>query len=195
MSSPKIDRSDILAILAIVVSFISLGLGIYEARIMKQEAEIMLTQQKTSVWPYISKTTSIAYLEQIGVSYSISNKGVGPALINEIIIEKDGKVVSTDYASILALFEPVLTQVDAKNNESLLNISTSFKDNVVLSPGETWELIKIEGERFPRDNELLSNLVRSLRIKICYSSIYGDTWLLTSENEGPKPIESCDARD
>lgn len=195
MSTQKIDRSDILAVLAIIVSFISLGLGIYEAQIMKQETEIMLAQQKTSVWPYISKSTSIAYLEQIGVSYSITNKGVGPALIKKILIEKDGQAISTKYSSILALFKPIATQVDAQNDDSALNISTRFKDNMVLSPGETWELIKIEGDRFPGDNDILSSLVRSLNIKICYSSIYGDTWLLANESLGPQPTESCDTKE
>lgn len=193
MSASKIDRSDVLALLAILISFTSLGIGIYEAKIMKQETEIMLSQQKTSVWPYIDKNTAISYSKLATLRFSITNKGVGPALVNKILLEKDGEAIATDYAEILSLFDPIFEGLDQKEEDNLpLNISTGFRDNIVLSPGETVELLNIKCGRFPNDTEILGDLVRGLKIKICYASIYGDNWLLEDPSTGPQPIESCD---
>lgn len=193
MSVSKIDRSDVLALLAILISFTSLGLGIYEAKIMKQETEIMLSQQKTSVWPYIDKNTAISYSELAAVRFSITNKGVGPALINKILLEKDGQTISTDYVKILSLFNPIFDGLDQKEGDNLpLNISTGFRDNIVLSPGETVDLLNIKCGRFPNDTDILGDLVRGLKIKICYASIYGDNWLLEDNITGPQAIETCD---
>lgn len=192
MSKQKLDRSDLLAIIAVLVSFISLGLGVYEANIMKQETEIMLQQQKTSVWPYINNNLFLSYGENSSVLFSITNKGVGPALVNKILLKKEEEFISTNYTEVYSLFEPIFAGVNQKEDSDFpINVSTGFRDNIIISPGETVELLKIECDRFPNDTKVLSDLVRSLSIKICYSSIYGDTWFLENSVIGPKPVESC----
>lgn len=191
----NLDRSDIIAVIAIIVSFVSLGLGIYEAKIMKQEAEIMLSQQKAAVWPYISKNNAFSYGDKTNILFSITNKGVGPALISEVIIKKDGEPVSTNYNDIMDLFAPVFAGLDQSSEQkSPVSIATSFKTNQVLSPGETIELMRIECGRFPEDQKILSQFFLSIKMSICYASIYGESWLLDNGIDGPKPIKSCGAQ-
>src|SRR5687767_4080112 len=99
-SPPKDDRKSprwgpewLIAFSALLVSVVSMGVYIYQAKIMQG-------QQLASVWPYIEWTTTFS--ADNGVYLSVINKGVGPARVNETHLFLDGKEI-TDVREMLRI--------------------------------------------------------------------------------------------
>lgn len=185
-----LDRSDWLAFLAILISFASMWLSVSELRIMREEANLMRSQQKASVWPYLDVTASFSYADKISVTYAIENKGIGPALVNKIKFLENGEEISSDYTSILNLLLSTLAaqgNIDEKN----VNLSTGINNNVVLSPGERMTLLSLVVDRFEEDQGAIVQFFRSHSFSVCYSSIYKDSWMVEGTGEQPFSTESC----
>lgn len=181
----RIDRSDILAILALLISFVTMGISIYETRILKEDQQIMRSEQKAAVWPYIEKDFVIQFLEDKSVlKLAVRNKGVGPALIDGIHMFYQDTLISNDYLGASDFFGNFFKE------EALQNFAWGVPGNKVLSPGEEITLIQIEADRYPGDIQKIRG-VYGLRVYICYSSIYQDHWVLKSDADGPEATESC----
>lgn len=181
----RFDRSDILALLALLISFVTLGISIYETRILKEEQEIMRSQQRASVWPYIEKDVRVQYT-QTGTrfQYIVKNKGVGPALIKNIKLEHADSTVGNDYQSASTFFLPYFP------DSSLLNLTIALQGSQVLSPEEEIILIDINARRYPNDIIQISKLFE-LKLSVCYASIYEEKWLLKNDKVGPEQVEYC----
>jgi len=181
----RFDRSDVLALLALFISFITMGISIYETRILKSEQEIMRSQQKASVWPYIEKDINIEYTN-LGthLQYVIKNKGVGPALIKRIKLQHADSIISNDYQNASAFFSTFF------QDASLRNLTIALQEKQVLSPEEEVILIDIYADRYPNDIIQVSKLFE-LELSICFASIYEDKWLLKNDKIGPEYVEYC----
>lgn len=164
MKNIIVDRSDIMAILAIIVSMGAMFISLRQTSILKEQQEIMFAQQNImssqmegSVWPHIKINMDIS--DKGILKYAIINKGVGPARIDYFdLFIKDQKI--TD---VVKLFN-ILTE------EGIT--TTSFKcaipNDVVLAPNETHEILKLE-----TDETSIYKLVKLFgEHKICYKSIY-----------------------
>ena len=191
MNNKKVtlDRSDLTAILALVVSFISLGIGLYETRIMREEKELMQSQQKASVWPFVKKIISYQLDEEkFSVSLSIENKGVGPALLKEIQIQDK---YSKD--SIPLVYQDVYDIIVRDIPDSMLataGVSINFNLDEVISPGEKRQILAFESPRFKNDDAIIYKAVR-FNFSFCYSSIYGDSWMIDYGKNSPVSVENC----
>jgi hypothetical protein len=185
-----LDRSDLLAALALLISFASMWLSISELRIMREEANLMRSQQKASVWPYLDVTASFAYADEIRVTYAIENKGIGPALVNKIRFLENGKEISSDYTAILDLLLSTLA-AQGDINEKNVNLSTGINNNVVLSPGEKMVLLSLVVDRFDEDQVGVVQFFRSHSFSVCYSSIYEDSWIVEGTGIPPVPTTGC----
>lgn len=150
----------LIAIFAVLVSFSTLFVYIYQSNLMKQ-------QQKMSVWPYISFETSWGYDY---LTLGLTNKGIGPALITSVSI-RDGE---TELDGIQALMDLVPDTLKAPFNFS------SIYPGQVLMAGENLQTFHITE---PRTVQFILDLIRENRIsmEICYESVYGDSWLVNGQ--------------
>ena len=57
----NLDRSDIIALIAVVMSLAAVFVSIYEARLLKDQQKLMHEQQKAAVWPYVKKSINYSY--------------------------------------------------------------------------------------------------------------------------------------
>lgn len=150
---------------------------------MREEANLLRSQQKASVWPYLDVTASFSLADPISLSYRVENKGVGPALIKKVRFLNNGEELSA--ADVSKLIVSVLEPLDSTSEEKR-NIMTAMKDNIVLSSGEEMFLLRVEASGSKRNQKALATFFRSNTFSICYASIYGDHWEV---EKGKTPIE------
>ena len=166
--SPRWGPEWLIAFSALLVSVVSMGVYIYQAKIMQG-------QQLASVWPYIEWTTTFS--TDNGVYLSVINKGVGPARVNETHLFLDGKEI-TDVREMLRII--------TNGKSDSLSIFGSVVDYRVLAPGEEVRLFHMTGKGM--DINKLIEAFRRVHYTVCYCSIYDECWT----SQGLKAVAGCD---
>lgn len=174
----KLDRSDFIAFTALLMSMMAVFVSIYEARILKEQQLIMLSQEKTAVWPYLAGTLNFEYADKIRIQYEVENKGIGPARIRQMALTLNKDVIDG--------YQMLLEKITAYfPNSADVGVSFRLLDGQVLSVGETVVPLMIESRRFPGDLEKIRNL--ELNFDICYCSVYNDCWSIEKGAGGEQP--------
>ncbi len=131
-----------------------------------QEVRIMRTQQKASMYPYL--TIGGTYNNE-GFGIELKNSGNGLAKINSYKIFNDS-IYFKDWFDILKTYMPESTIINYSNVSTSGNIR-----NQMIAPGETKQLIFIE---WNRDSRILEPKLENLKITICYESLLGENWFI-----------------
>ncbi len=151
----------IIAATALVLSLSTLGVYIYQAKVMKE-------QQHVSVWPYMEWYTG--NVEDYHIT--AKNKGVGPAIIRKVEMLVDGKPVRGNQELISAVL----------GNDWKMSYVNSTLEGRVLSPGEEVAMLRIpdvkEGRAF---EEKLHQ--HKLQLNVTYCSVYGDCWITDGDDK------------
>lgn len=161
----RIDPGVWIGISAVLINIITVAVYVYQARIMQQ-------QQHTSAWPYVEWLPSF---NEETYFMEISNNGIGPAIINNVQIELNGEKME----SIDLLFEKLL-------GTSYFPHITSTIKNRVLPAGKSLRLFQINDQKWA-GQVFVALQKQSFTISICYSSIYGDSWVSTGINVSSGP--------
>jgi len=144
------------ATFAILISMSTLFVYIYQSNLMKQ-------QQKMSVWPYLN------YGPSWGQDYFIVdliNKGIGPAIIENVTITYDGKEIE----GIESIMKLVPDSIRGSYSFS------SLPPGLVIMAGEALTLLNVTEPRAVA--YIMENILTDkLYMAVCYSSVYGDTWV------------------
>ncbi len=153
----------IIALSALLISVVTTVTSIYSASIDRAYA-------KASVWPRLE--LSRTYKEDI-FGYILSNNGTGPALIKYAIVQFQGKTIET-WDEI-----PFIEDVDS--------FTQSHMGKRVVPSNHTFKpmLIKTTNVKQHINND------RSVKITLCYCSIYDDCWIIDREN-APQKIDHCE---
>lgn len=141
---------------ALIISILALVVSIFEANILK-------SQQKATVWPYV--TVQPGYNSE-GFRIVAMNKGVGPAIIKSVQVEYDGQPVNT-YLDLLKRAKP-------DNKLSYSNISTNRINGIVMAPNERITMMDLPWE--PDTRAILPLLESKVRIRIQYCSVLDECW-------------------
>lgn len=172
---PKRFRSEkIVAFTAIIISLCALVVSFYEVRIMR-------TQQKASVWPFV--TMGQQYSSE-GFALLASNKGIGPAKVESVRIWAKGKQVTE--------LEEILDEILGENHGITYNdYGLNGINKSVLEPGYEKPLLRFNWTDATREFQQKLYLIN---IEVVYSSILGDCWKLSLKQknepcECPKPDE------
>lgn len=169
--SKRIDSSDLLSALALMISLGAIFVSIRQTTILKDQQEIMAQQQNImasqmegSVWPYLRTNISSSDLDGIRtVKYSITNKGVGPAKIRQFTFQLGDKTITKANELI-----EVLGGLD--EFKQLTSLSFSLPNASVLAPNETHDICTIS-YRY-RQAALPEFITMIDEGDICYCSIY-----------------------
>lgn len=158
--TPSKSRSEFILVgTALLVSLCTLGVYIYQAKVMKE-------QQHVAVWPYMEWNTSNVE----DYHFTAQNKGVGPALIRKVEMTVDGRRVANNQALIEAVLGP---------GAQLPHVNSSLEGRV-LTPGEQVVALRIPDLKAGRDFE---TKLRShdFQMRITYCSVYGECWVTDGE--------------
>jgi len=182
----KWDLSMVIAIIAVLISTISTFIGIKESQIMLEQQKITLEQQAASAWPYLENIPINNYEGDTKSTFQfvVENKGVGPAIIDSVKYEFQGKEITAwNLGNELSKKYPTL---------KISQLQNAVLDGRVLSPGETHSVIKVRIEKAENDTIKLSQVLNNINFNLsyCYCSIYGKCWQIT-DNKKRKVSELC----
>jgi hypothetical protein len=159
-----------IALTALVVSVSAVAVGIYEASLQRKH-------DRAEVWPHVEVSV---YVSPAGATVYLENSGIGPAIINSVVVTVDGHPQRNwaDAAQALVGGNPGLTQ-------------TSTVVNRALRPGDRVTMVGIGKERLKG----FWQYVGRLAVRVCYASVFDDHWLLSDDRLGGtsvwKPVDSC----
>jgi hypothetical protein len=169
----RLQPEVILSLIAIVISLFSVVATFYQVELMRKE-------QNTAVWPYLEFLPSTLG----GLSLTVENKGVGPAIVHSVYLKYNGKPIEaeSERAGLLTLIDSVVGRRD-------LDFIYSTVNRRVISPGEEIQLFY-----FP---DTLQDFVpvatafaeANIDLEICYCSIYDECWI--SRGVEVEPCTSC----
>ncbi len=175
IAKKSFNRSDLISIIALVLSIGAFGVALYEANILKQQQEIMLSQQKASIWPYLKIKQGFSVDESsVQSSIGIENKGLGPASISDYKLTINGDVAES-YTDGLKKIKEILKREDV--------IYSLASDPDIIASGEVHEFLKII---IPDPTVSLLTISKiKIELELCYCSVYDDCWMV-SQSEKPK---------
>jgi len=160
MSDSRTRSEYIVAATALVVSLSTLGVYIYQAKVMRE-------QQHISVWPCMEWNITNAGEFHI----SAQNKGVGPAIVRKVELSLDGRPLKNNRELITAVLGPDWT----------LGFFNSSLEGRVLIPGEMIMPFRIPD---PSEAKAFDEKLRghTLGLRITYCSVYGDCWVTDGDS-------------
>lgn len=117
------------------------------------------------------------------ISLSLSNNGVGPAILGPIEIRYGGKPVA-NTGELLA----------ACCNGKGASFMTSPPSGIALRPGESVKFFRMTRDA---QNEKIWEALNAERwkfdVRSCYCSIFDDCWVVAGMQAKPKPVKQCPA--
>ena len=154
----KISNGLLVGLIAILINIITVVVYIYQTNIMQ-------SQKKASVWPYIEWSTS--YIQGQGFKLSLSNNGIGPALVKDINITVNGEKQENLDSLLMSLI----------NTNQIPHIKGSLS-NRVIPAGNDYNLLESNDNIWA---EALYMAIKNKKFKmtIRYESIYKDQWMST----------------
>jgi hypothetical protein len=184
-------RFDLLvALLALVISGIAAGASAYQTYVIRK-------QFSATVWPYISFITTSSVDKYFELD--VNNAGIGPALILDSVITRDGKVVQrpgtpTAQPAISAAIDA--EQAEARADERSAHergenmTASTILPGDVLPAGQKLEILRVDG-KFLTHRVMAS--IRRVDLTLCYCSLLGDCWTkrLWERAVQPHPVRSC----
>jgi hypothetical protein len=165
------DLTDrIMSVSAIVAALAAVIVAAYEATINRE-------YQRISVWPRITQSNS--YVADQPYNRTVANVGIGPAIIRSVEIRVDGNICRSwdDVAAALA-------------KRKIPNIYSWMHNGAVVLPGKEVPVLKIAAGDDARAFWEATQGDR-LSIRICYSSLYGESWMSDSARQEPARVSQC----
>jgi hypothetical protein len=163
-------------IIATLVGVSALFVSGYTAYVQRQ-------QVRAAVWPILAYSTS----NDPKIRFTLDNKGVGPAIIRNVIVRIDGEPVRNWQAALRKLLGPG----EYKFTQSTIT-------GHVLAAGESMEVMVPHDSdggplTFNKSGALWTAFDKErgrVAIEICYCSTLGECWTLRSGPDGNSTTET-----
>ena len=156
--------------IATFIALLAVGVAGYTAYMQRQ-------QVRAAVWPILEFDSS----NGPDIHFTVSNKGVGPAIIRHVIVKVDGQPVKNWNDALDKLVGP------EKHRYSESDITGH-----VFAAGESMDVFTprdAEGNALTdRSNPLWAKLNEArgrVSVEICYRSTLGDYWILSAAGLTP----------
>ena len=153
-------------LVATFVGACALCVSAYTAHVQRQQVRAM-------VWPILEYETNNEPI----ISFTLANRGVGPAIIRRATVKVDDQPVTTWHDALQKLLGP---------GDHFYSDSTLV--GRVLSPGESINILipdGLDGKRLGVGTSALADLMNKARfrvsIEVCYGSTLGENWILRND--------------
>jgi hypothetical protein len=180
-----------LPVSAIVISLISLGVGIHHGGIMNEMADNNARAAEASVWPFLQLDTGNTRGNDNGNVYAdLVNKGVGPARIESFEFFYQGRA----YANFQALLKDCC--VAGVPNGSVVRTQTGQVAPGVIAPKEgalVFEMPRTPVSASAWDKFDALRLGQAFSARACYCSVYDKCWVTDFKSTKHAPVEICPA--
>lgn len=181
----KISFEKATTLLVIIASLGSLFIIYRQTNLMSQQFELQRLEQHKSVLPYLSLyNTSNNNL----YAFSMANKGIGPALINEInITYKDSTYKNHDLRKF---FNNVIKKEDSLFKDYSDIGHSSIRSGMLIPANQSTNMIVHNVKNSKKIKSLRSWFNNKVEIEIVFSSIYGETWVVNNHQNFPMKVKS-----
>jgi hypothetical protein len=167
---PKFEWDRITALMAVLIGACALAVSLYTARI--QNAQV-----KAQTWPFLQ-----LWQNNADFSFSLSNRGVGPARIDDVKLRVDDKEVQN--------FDQAFALLSGRKERP--NSRQSYFARRVFAANEDGKIIQFENAA---DFQVFMENRQRLSFEICYCSVLKECYLLNesakSEQEYIQEVSQC----
>ncbi|HBN14081.1 MAG TPA: hypothetical protein DEG76_13100 [Pseudohongiella sp.] len=165
----------VLSVVGVFIAVLALYAALTESQAVRQ-------QTAAAVWPFVQLSVEDYDTgDRAGFMLSVTNSGVGPALVRSVRVVLDGQAMRD--------WEQVVTQLGGELNEQ---VGRSTLSDRVLSPGVRRDLITVTDQNLARQFQaMIANPENS--ISYCYCSIFDECWVADSRRQAldPTTVQSC----
>jgi len=185
-TTARVRFSEIGSFSALAFSLLALVTSVYQTRLMQSQTELMQTQARASVWPYVTigKNEDTTPGRE-AFFWRVDNNGVGPAKIESVRVLVDGR----PYRNWKDVFAKIAPDQEFHGQTSSLN-------GIVLPPSTNREtVVEIVKPNTPERAKAFQTAVPRTTIEVCYCSVYDDCWLVHSLQTENKPVPRCETKD
>lgn len=169
----KIGLPLIIALFAVLISFISVLLGYKETSILEEQQNLLFQQKGASVWPFLENSPDLEISDSTAIfKYTVTNKGIGPAIIDN---------VNYTYKNIeIPNWGLYLELKKEYPNLSIEQIQNAELSKTVLAPGDSQNVVTIRvtviGNIEVSLLDILIKISEEYKLTYCYCSVYGECW-------------------
>ena len=175
---PFLSSDKLFGLTAMLISLVTLVIFVRQTNIMDK-------QSRLSAMPYLmieQSTNGGAHR----IQFTLVNQGVGPAIIESRKIIYNGKEYDQDFYQFMTRSIPQLEGIEP------YNWSNVYRGQAIPANGKVVMLaIGNDEELFTRFGKVLGKLKQegSFYYELTYTSIYGDRWKISSDNEIPEQLD------
>ncbi|MGH7620559.1 MAG: hypothetical protein ACREPM_25365 [Gemmatimonadaceae bacterium] len=169
------EPESFIALAALVVSVSAVVVGIYEASLQR-------AHDRAEVWPHVEAG---AFTTPTDATIYLENTGVGPAVINSIVVSVDSQPRQN--------WEGVMAALLGKAAPEHFSRSTAFDHS--LRAGDKVVMVDLPVAGLPPS---FWNYIKRVGVTICYASVFGEHWKLdvqlgTTKSEW-RAVSACPAQ-
>jgi hypothetical protein len=185
-------RFDLLVALgALLISGVAAASSAYQTYVIRK-------QFSATVWPYLTFITSSSHDKFFELD--VSNPGIGPALILDSVVTRDGKTIARPTGPTLV--PAIGVAVDPERAEATADAAklgvhgsmditaTTIVAGDVVPAGSKLQLLRVEGKFIAR--HVIADVGR-IDVSLCYCSLLGDCWTKRLQDPAvkPRPVAGC----
>ena len=178
----KWNSERILSLSAMSISFITLIIFIYQTNLMSKQNDL-------SILPYLQVSES-ANSAAPSFTLSILNHGVGPAILESVHLEYEGKSYDLkDYNDDLFTF---LVSIHPELDSIVATDTSTLNKGIALPANSSYAILRVYNSL--KDYKLITDKLsrmeeRGLRYEIVYKSIQNEYWVIHNDSEGPQKLD------
>ena len=178
---------------AVAVGVAALFVSYDQAKAARQQAALMEKTIHASTWPAIQvQLTTLLFDDSAEISYTVSNAGVGPAVVYGMRIEATDADVP-DMNVLMELAPPELADLDPVVRRRTIT-------GTILSPDREEKIMSANWQfEEPLDVEQIASFdqtfraFRTLKASVCYCSVQQQCWIAAEDSRGfPDQTQSCE---
>lgn len=160
----NIDRSDVISIMALLMSLGAIFVALKQTTILKEQQKIMATQQEGSVWPHLDYKILID-TDSATFKMELNNKGIGPAIVTNFLFNEE-------YQSNLDLIS-LMEMLREAGMEQILDINFEHPTDKTIPAGDKISIVNFKiGASIENTIKLAALGNEFSKPKIYYESLY-----------------------
>ncbi|MFL5501553.1 MAG: hypothetical protein ACJ79Q_09995 [Gemmatimonadaceae bacterium] len=157
-----------IALAALIVSVSAVVVGLYEASLQRHH-------DRAEVWPHVEIQV---FTKQTGAAIALENTGIGPAIIQSVVVTVDGRPQAS--------WRDVLRTLNGVQPVGFGNYSAVQHG---LRPGERLTLLDLPVADLPAN---FWKSIARVGVRVCYASVFDEHWIVESKKLGDGPISWAD---
>ncbi|MFL6519820.1 MAG: hypothetical protein ACJ8NS_06340 [Chthoniobacterales bacterium] len=134
-------------------------------------AYVQRQQVRAAVWPILEYSTS----NEPKISFQVDNKGVGPAIVRNVIVRVDGEPVRNWEVALQKLIGP--GQYKFTQSSISGHVFSAAESMTVLVPHD-FDGGPLDSEKAAPLRKALDKERQRVEVEICYCSTLGECWTL-----------------